>query len=210
LYLGRREADRSLVELCRDWKAWAVHAEKVEDGWQTDYPGWADLLATAREVMAQASLSEKELQALDLCWAISEETEPLLEYAQSHLAQCWLALSELARVGQPDTRWQVYSALGAAQERPGAESLLREGLDDPDPYCRRRTLISLARFKPVDARQLAERFLGDSDPYLRQAAIEMVRVSSDAEFMRRKRQQLLKDATWHVRQAAETLMVNGE
>jgi hypothetical protein len=172
-----------LAILCRGWELWAVSANRDEDGWQTDYPAWEELLATAQAVMVQPALGEATLRDRDLCWAISEEDEPFVSYAQEHLEQCWAALHALAQSGRPDTRWQVFAALGAASGNTAAEAILRLALDDADSYCRRRALLSLAHFKPADAKELAARFLGDDDPYLRQSAIEMVRVSDEERFV---------------------------
>lgn len=88
---------------------------------------------------------------------------------------------------------------------PRAAGLLRAGLDDPDPYARRRALLSLARDEPGDARQLAERFLRDPDPCLRQAALEMARASHDARFMREVARELRDDEAAHVRDATAAL-----
>jgi len=199
-----KETER-LAALCRGWELWAASARRDEDGWQTDYPAWEELLATAKAVILQPDLGEAALRNLDFCWAISDEDEPFISYSQEHLEQCWAALYMLAQSARPETRWQVFVVLGSALGNSAAEAILRQALDDADSYCRRRALLSLARFAPDDAKDLAARFLDDDDPYLRQAAIEMVRVSSDVRFTDRVRLQLLGDPVWHVRDAAQSL-----
>jgi len=103
----------------------------------------------------------------------------------------------------PDTRWQVYSVLGFAG--PKAENLLRRGLQDSDNYCRRRAILSLARLQPKDARLIADPLVRDTDPYIRQASIEIARVSKDPELMNRIKELLLRDVVAYVREAALTL-----
>jgi HEAT repeat protein len=53
-----------------------------------------------------------------------------------------------------------------------------KGLQDIDSYARRRAILSLARLTPKDARQLADQFLRDEDPYIRQAASELLKTNS--------------------------------
>ncbi len=162
-----------LRDLCRRWQEWAAGADKPEDGWQSDFPAWNELMEAAIAVMARGSLSDDELSDIELCWAISEETENLADYAREHLDQCWDTLRRLARSDDPAVRWQVYDVLGSAGRR--ADDLLRRAIEDPDPYSRRRAILSLARIHPPDAKRLAQRFAHDDDPYIRTAALELAR-----------------------------------
>jgi HEAT repeat protein len=193
----------TLKDHYKNWQKWVTHADKSEAGWQSDYPAWANLMATAISSMTKRPLALDSISYIDQYWAISEETEDLADYAKDHIAACWEILHHLAKSENPDTRWQVYEVLGHAG--PKAESLLRVGLSDPDSYCRRRALLSLARLQPDDASQIAEKFVHDSDPYIRLASIEMVRVSEDAELIRRVKRLLLQDAVEFVRKAAISL-----
>jgi HEAT repeat protein len=164
-------------------------------------------MRAAEAAMLRRSLSAGELSDLELCWAISSEDETLADFAGGHLERCWGVLRQLAASRRQDVRWQVFSVLASAG--PRAEGLLRAGLDDPDPYARRRALLSLAHLAPANARQLAERFLRDPDPYLRQAAIEMARAAHDARFMREAVRQLREDDVEHVHEAAAALARSG-
>jgi HEAT repeat protein len=194
----------TLSDLRRGWERWAAGADKSEDGWQADYPAWDALMAATILAMTQPSPSPRDLDDIAFCWAISEENEQLADYARDHVERCWASLRHLAGSAPKEARWQAYDVLGFAG--PRAEALLRAGLDDPDPYCRRRALLSLARLAPADARSLATRFLRDADPYLRQAAIEMVLAANDAAFAREAGQHLLADEAAHVRDAARHLV----
>ena len=194
---------KTLKNLYKDWEKWVSTADKSEDGWQSYYPAWDDLMNAAISAMTQQPLDAEALEYIDKCWAISEETEDLACYAENHIDECWDVLCHLAKSEYPDTRWQVYSVLGFAG--PRAESLLRNGLLDSDDYCKRRALLSLARLQPDDARQLASQFLQDADPYMRLASIEMVRVPKDAKFIHQMQTLLLQDPDEYVRKAALTL-----
>ncbi len=194
----------TLRGLVRDWERWAAGANKSEDGWQSDYPAWDALMEAATAAMVRPSPTPEELEDIARCWAISEECERLADYAKDHIDRCWETLRYLVHSRYTEARWQAYEVLGRAG--PQAEDLLRVGLADPDAYCRRRALLSLARLRPADAKQLAARFLQDADPYMRQAAIAMVLATNDAGFMREARERLLADEADHVRDAARALV----
>ncbi|MBI1925688.1 HEAT repeat domain-containing protein [Candidatus Poribacteria bacterium] len=193
----------TLKERYRDWEKWAATADTSEDGWQSYYPAWGDLMYAAISAMTQQSPSLEDIEYIEKCWAISEETEDLGDYAKDHIEPCWGILRHLVKSVYPEVRWQVYSVLGFAG--PKAESLLRRGLQDSDNYCKRRAILSLARLQPKDARLIADPLVRDTDPYIRQASIEIARVSKDPELMNRIKELLLRDAVAYVREAARTL-----
>jgi hypothetical protein len=158
----------TLHELCKDWQNWAVTADRSEDGWQSDYPQWDNLMYAAKAAMLKPSLSVEDLQDIELCWTISDETEDLAEYAIEHLDQCWEVLNHLAQSSYLEVRWQVFYVLSFAGRK--AEPLLRRGLADPNPYCKRRAFLSLVALQPDDAKELAEQFMQDEDVHIRNAA----------------------------------------
>lgn len=189
-----------LIDLCEEWKKWSITADKSEDGWQSNYYGWSTLMSVAMATMSQASLTVEEFRALELCWAASEETEELAEFCREHVDRCWANLSLLARSPRPEVRWQVYDVLSSAGKK--SEPLLKVGIEDNDPYVQRRAILSLARLQPEDARNIAERFIENVDPYIRQAALEMAFASGDADFITKARTKLIHDDDAHVRKAA--------
>jgi HEAT repeat protein len=167
---------QSLKELGEDWLRWSSHADKSNDGWESDYPSWDDLMSAAMSAMTSDSYQDGDIAALELCWRISEETEDLADFARKKIDACWNVLLRLVHSQHPQVRWQVYDVLSEAGAK--AESILREGLNDTDPYVKRRAILSLARLGPADARHLAQRFANDADPYIRKASLEFLR--SDA------------------------------
>lgn len=140
---------RDLEMLCSDWEHWAATADRSEDGWQSDFPAWNELMESATAAMADSIASQERRRCLELCWAISEEGEELADYAREHVDECMAVLNYLARSPNPSVRWQVYDVLSLGGER--AEQLLRDALDDPDPYSRRRAILALTRLRPKDA-----------------------------------------------------------
>ncbi|MCC6749046.1 MAG: HEAT repeat domain-containing protein [Deltaproteobacteria bacterium] len=190
-----------LSVLTEEWSQWCVTADRSEPGWESDFPKWHALIGAARLAMTHGDLSIETVTALATCWAASHETEELLSFATENLDDCWPAIQQLSRATSPNCRWQIYAAASGAGSR--AESLLRRGLMDEDPYARRRALLSLAAIRPSDAQLLAERYVNDPEPYMRQAAIEMIAASPDETYRRNALDALRGDPVEHVRAAAE-------
>ena len=70
----------TLKKKYKDWAKWASAADKSENGWQSDFPAWSDLMATAISAITQKSPSHEDIEYIDKCWAISEEDEELADY----------------------------------------------------------------------------------------------------------------------------------
>lgn len=192
-----------LALLYREWENWAATADKAEDGWQSDFPAWDRLMAEASALMTQPPHSLDDLRYLEACWIISEEGQELSSVAERQIDACWDVLEFLAASPHQDARWQVYAVLGAGGSR--AEPILRRGIEDTSAYCRRRALLSLSRLRPGDAERLAMRFMGDDDPYMRLASVDLIRLSPDSDFVRRARDVLASDSEAFVRSAANEL-----
>lgn len=160
-------------------------------------------MASAKRVMLLRDASAEQRQIVEQCWAISEESEVLADFARQNLSECWGALTYLVRSRDPSVRWQVYDVLG--DDGTDAEPLLRVGLNDADLYARRRAVLAMARLRPIDAKQISNDLMVDEDPYIRQAAIEMARAAGDSEHLASIRRHLLNDPVDHVRRAAQTM-----
>lgn len=184
------------------WRRWSAMADRSEAGWESCFPAWQELIEAASETMLQNEVTAETALILAKCWSASQEDEERLTFASEHLEQCWPTLQTLAQSSLPGCRWQVYEAIVGAG--PAAESMLRCGILDEDPYSRRRALLPLARIRPSDAQSLAESFVRDSDPYMRQAAIDMILAAVDLGFQREALSLLRADSVEHVRKAAET------
>lgn len=192
--------EANLERLVAKWQAWAADADHSEDGWQSDFPEWSRLIESAAEVMQRADSDPALLRLVEFCWSISEEGEELLEIARRTISSCWPVVVAMSESPLPACRWQAYEAATAAGVK--AEPLVRAGLSDPAPYARRRAVLALARLAPSDAATVASSLLHDPDPYIRQAAIELVSVSDDAAFKKSAFETLSRDDVDHVRAAA--------
>lgn len=186
------------------WSHWSETADHSTDGWESNYTDWNELIEHAVLAMENYDSSPEILKDIEKCWSLSEETEELLEHTKNNLTKYWPILLRLATSDDPRVRWQVYSALEAGGSR--AETILRNGLCDPDAYCRRRAILALAHIGPADSKQICDRLISDNDPYIRQAALEMALASSDQTYIHKICAQLLGDNVEHVREAARFML----
>lgn len=190
----------SLPELLRAWEEWAERVPRAVDGWESGFPRWEDLMSATVSTMKTGTMTSKMLDGIERCWAISEETEDLADFAKDNVTTSLPYLCFLAGSESPAVRWQVYEALSTAGK--SGEPLLRRGLKDVDAYARRRAILSLATLRPSDARDLAEAYMQSDDPYIRLAAVSMVAVSDDVAFIEECKHRLLGDEIGFVRDAA--------
>lgn len=149
----------ALVSLLTDWDAWAAEADKTDDGWQSDYPHWTELMDTAIKAMEQPNIN---IATIERCWLLAEEDEWLADHVRKKPSQYIQLLTMLARSKYSGVRWQVYASLEEAGS-PGIH-ILEAGTTDPDAYARRRAMLALAKAQPSIAfRKLNESKLSD-DP----------------------------------------------
>ncbi len=186
------------------WRKWTITANQNEEGWQTDFPDWSSLIEEAARVMTREVIDPSELSLLVECWIASEEDEELLERLRGQVDDCWKMMETLATLAPPACRWQLYEVASTGNSK--AEMFLRNGLNDTDSYARRRAILSLARRNPDDAQKLAETLMIDSDPYIRQAAVEMIIAAKDEAFKMRALRTLMEDNAPNVRNAARHYM----
>jgi hypothetical protein len=182
------------------WRAWASRADTSEEGWAAGFPEWDDLIAAAGAVMLAPGADTQQLGRLAELWAASDEDEELCDFAKDHITQCLPALRALSDSSLAACRWQVYEA--AASAGALGEHIVRKGLGDADSYAKRRAIVALARLSPGDSRQLAESFMSDEDPYVRQAAIDLIAVCGDHLFRSKALAALQSDPVQHVRDYA--------
>lgn len=188
------------------WKLWSESADQTEEGWESDFPEWDKLMDAALATIVEATFGDATAATISECFSISEEGEDLLGRIRARGREAVRGLALLADSERPSCRWQVYEALGDLKDCSLAESLLRRGLADEDNYARRRAILALSRLSPVDARDLVARFIGDSDPYIRQASIELIITTGSSTYAQGALARLLTDPVDHVRHAAEAAL----
>lgn len=186
--------------LYRQWTMWKHNESHGEAGSAYSFPQWPQLLAAAEKLLLSPALPPDVLAELAACWAASEEGEELCDFAKSHASECLPVLERLSESSLPACRWQVYDAAAFAGV-PG-ETIIRNGLTDPDSYARRRAVLALSKLGPRDACSLAVSLIKDPDPYMRQASIELILICEDLEFKERSLTELSEDPVAHVREHA--------
>ena len=149
----------SLSFLLAEWEAWAAAADQSDDGWQSDYPRWAELMAAATAAMEHP---DNNLDAIEKCWLLSEEDECLADHVRKNPSHYLGLLTALAKSNYPSVRWQVYASLEGAS--PIGADILESGSADPDAYARRRAIFALAKAKPGFVLDKIDEFCSDPDP----------------------------------------------
>jgi hypothetical protein len=161
-----------LKQIISEWQRWAASADQSEDGWQSSFPDWKEMMRLAAAIMCRAALDEETFRLLEFCWEISEEDETMADHAKDCGEKCRPVLRRLARSRASTVRWQVFDVVGSL-EKPEI-NLLVAGLNDADAYCRRRALLALARADHLEAKKQAIRFTNDSDPQTKRIARELL------------------------------------
>lgn len=173
-----REAVRRLGEQLKQFDLWAATADRAEDGWESDFPEWRELMQEAEQVMAAETQDSYSLILLARCWAISEEDETCADWACEHIKEgpvramvCRLALS-----ADPRTRWQACAVLGSHSPIDGeAVRVLENCFTDEDPYVRRRAFLALENHGEIDRQPYLRQMLSDEDAYNRYVAVRQAR-----------------------------------
>lgn len=189
--------------LVKQWSDWSTTADKSENGWESDFPRWRELINSAQAAMVSFPTGNVSLSSLAEAWRISEETEELATFSAANASDTSDALLELATSPHPSVRYQVYSVLPRLREK--GELVLRRALGDPDSYCRRRALLALATLAPPDAENLAVTAARNDDPYIRLAAIEIAAKSQRPSVRAHIKQLLFSDPVDFVRTKAKNL-----
>lgn len=186
-----------LEKALHEWQIWSLNADKFNDGWESSYPEWANLMALAQKNMLESNMSNESLSEIEQCWSISEEDETLSDYAKQNYDKCFNLLLKLPESKDPKVRWQVYAALENGGEK--ALKVLKKGLEDNDNYAKRRAIISFSKNNPFDCDYIAGRFAESKDPYIRLAAIELIKTSKNPDFTKKMKQLLSCDPVDFVR-----------
>lgn len=168
-----REAVRELEERLKQFDLWAATADRAEDGWESDFPEWGELIQVAEQVMAVETQDSHTLLLLGRCWAISEEGETCADWAREHIQKPNVQeiVRRLTESVFPDTRWQAYDVFRDLKPLDTrTQTLLESGMEDEDPYVRRRAFLVLFDHSEIDRADYIARMLNDTDSYNRSIA----------------------------------------
>lgn len=168
-----REAERQLEKRLQQFDAWAVSADRSDDGWEGYFPQWMEMMREAEQVMAGEHQGERILSLLGRCWALSEEDETCADWARDHLQDHRVQemVRRLASDADPNTQWQAYDVLGSLPSLDdGMRAALEAGMANENSYVRRRAFLVLLRHPEIDARPYIVQMLADADVFNLSAA----------------------------------------
>ncbi len=162
--------------------AWVPTADRRNDGWQSDYPGFGELVDAAAAAMRAlasdpaglAAATAADLGLIARVWSLSEEAESMpYEIRQLDAAEraaLGPLIVRLYEIGDHDTRWQIASIAGHIPTL--GPTFLRRAVEDPDAYVRQRAWNAWADCDRVGAAT---------------AAVELAARESDTEVARAMR-----------------------
>ena len=136
-------SEKNLKELLQNWRDWSKTADKSNDGWQSYWDYWTELMDSVKSKMKKKYFTDDEIENIDFCWNISEEDENLLDFVKENIFEYWKILKILVNSDYSNTRWQIYSALGFCGYK--SKKLLFQGLEDGDCYCRLKAFLSILK-----------------------------------------------------------------
>jgi hypothetical protein len=188
----------TLDSLIGEWKQWAQDTDRSEEGWETSFPRWAEVVTACKAVMLQPLHTPEIAQRVGFCWALDEEDEELADFARQAISRTLDLVLLLTQHEDPKTRWQAYDVLGSSDESK-AKRALWVGIRDLDPYVRRRALLAFTRKSQTVSVELVKIALEDPDPYIRRMALELAERTDDPAILAETRRALLADAADEVR-----------
>lgn len=165
------------------FKRWAPSHQGNYGEWECDYEHWDELWEAAEQSMKRCAYEPPDIEtSSDLLYAIARDNE--IERLRDNLVKYPELLRHLARFGidssESDAKWQIAVSVADAQ-LPDAADLIRPYLTDANEYVRRRSLLAIAPFLPVEAENIAKTWMGEHYEYSRIAALHVLHiVNSDA------------------------------
>ncbi len=166
----------SLANQVARFKEWAPSHEGTYGEWECDYQCWDELWAAAEESMKCCAYEPPDIEtSSDLLYAIARDNE--IERLRRELVQYPELLRHLARFGVDSSewaaKWQIVVSVAEAQ-LPDAAELIRPYLADSDEYVRRRSLLAIAPFSPVEAEEIAKAWMDEDYEYSRIAGLHVL------------------------------------
>ena len=190
-----REAERGLENLLQQFDLWAASADQSDDGWESDFPQWPELIRDAERAMAGEAQSEHVLSLIGRCWSLSHEDETCADWARRQVQD--VRVQELVRRLADDddatTRWQACDVLGDQAVLDDVTRVaLEKGMTDENAYVRRRAFLSLLRHREGDVQPYVLRMLADASSYNRYVGVKVV-TNDSATLLRDQAQAAAQD-----------------
>ena len=144
--------------------------------WEADYPGWEALYRAANEALEELNreFNHDVAQQLVHALAIDNEAGVVLKNVEEKLEDPLRFVRKAVFSDQPQAKWQMAELLGHV-EVEGREKMLLQMIDSEDKYVVRRALLSLNKVNPTKAAELAQKYVRDSDPFMKLVAKEITK-----------------------------------
>ena len=170
------------TELSKFWE-WAnmtpdTYTEQRGLGeWEAEYPNWAALYKAANEALVQLNqeFNHDVAQLLVYALAIDNEAGVVLKSVEEKLKDKLRFVRKAVYSNQPQARWQMAELLGNVEVEGREKMLLHLINSEPDKYVMRRALLSLSKFNPAKAVELARPYVRDTDPFMKLVAKEITK-----------------------------------
>lgn len=144
--------------------------------WEAEYPGWEALHKAANEALIELNreFNHDLAQLLVYALAIDNEAGVVLKSVEEKLADPLRFVRKAIFSDQPQAKWQMAELLGHV-EVEGREKMLLQLIDSEDKYVVRRALLSLSKVNHAKAAELAQKYVRDTDPFMKLVAKEITK-----------------------------------
>lgn len=153
------------------WRSWAAAAAKEENGWESDAPNWATLVAAARITLLTPNLDPEDISCLATAFELSTEGEALADSLKENFRSVPVAtIVALANSPSAEVRWQVFDSIATLNVE--TRELLLRALEHEDSCVRRRAFLRLTSLE-VPPSEVLHRAALDNDPVIRDRAASL-------------------------------------
>ncbi|OKL40032.1 HEAT repeat domain-containing protein [Pontibacter flavimaris] len=170
------------TELAKFWEWAGMTPETYPENrglgeWEAAYTEWETLYKAAHEAVAQLNteFNHDLAQQLVYALAIDNESEKVREIIEEKLESKLRFVKKVINSNQPQAIWQIAELLGNAEVENGEQLLVNLIIRNDDKYIKRRALLSLGKVNHQKAVELAQKFLKDTDPFLRLVSKEIIK-----------------------------------
>jgi hypothetical protein len=167
----------TLAEALQKFRAWAADGHEGSYGeWECDYKYWQEIWGSFDAAIDELSPLSPSGDVANILYALARdnEIEDLRQRLTLRIDSLLLLAQAAISCPEADARWQIAVSLGEVGNDE-AIKLLRQFVQDPDEYVRRRALLAYAPHCPLDAEPIAWKWISYAEPYSRLAALHVLR-----------------------------------
>lgn len=155
-----------LVKLINDWKSWSKTASKLENGWESDFPMWNEIISESVKILLSKTEGNEELALVDFIFSISTETQDLVDYSVDHFVEVKSNLIKLLEFCCSDSRWQIYEIFKVGDRETDIVLMNMIG-NESDPYALRRGILTLLDRKPSNYQTIISKYANHENNYIK-------------------------------------------